>query len=67
MFILIDDTSSDLCTLSPDPGPCLAAISRWFFNSVTKQCEQFTYGGCRGNENNFDELESCLNICGKYH
>ena len=26
-------------------------------------CEPFTYGGCQGNDNNFDTTEMCLRIC----
>lgn len=39
-------------------------MQRWFFNSVTGQCEQFFYGGCLGNENNFPNEEACKRKCG---
>ena len=31
--------------------------SRFYHNAG--KCEQFIYGGCRGNENNFASLEAC--------
>ena len=42
-----DCTSTiDACTLSPDPGMCMAAIQMYYFNQETQQCEDFTWGGC---------------------
>jgi len=55
------------CTLPSDVGPCEAAIPRWFHNFLTGQCEEFLWGGCEGNANNFETLadcgSACLNVC----
>eukprot|EP01084_Bolivina_argentea_P197613 338614_1 len=51
------------CTLSADTGPCKAAFNRYYYNQFTGQCETFTYGGCKGNANNFQTLSECLSIC----
>ena len=51
------------CKLSPDPGPCEAAITRYFYNPTSKQCETFIYGGCEGNDNNFQSLLECELEC----
>jgi len=32
----------------------LALHVRYYFNRATQQCEKFMYGGCFGNENNFE-------------
>ncbi|KAK2846444.1 hypothetical protein Q5P01_009443 [Channa striata] len=51
------------CEVEPEAGPCRAAFTRWFYNHKTGNCEMFTYGGCRGNENNYDSKESCTAAC----
>lgn len=50
-----------------DVGPCEAAMTRWFFNSQTKQCEVFLYGGCEGNDNNFMSEDECKESCCKFN
>jgi len=40
--------AQSLCELEPDPGPCEAAISAYYFNQETQSCAEFTYGGCAG-------------------
>ncbi|GFT53006.1 hypothetical protein NPIL_616831 [Nephila pilipes] len=54
-----------ICNQKKDSGPCLAAIERYFYNKKTKKCEQFIYGGCKGNSNNFLTREICEITCGK--
>ena len=53
------------CLLVPDPGPCKAKITRWAYDKSVKSCKQFTYGGCRGNGNNFRTKNECLQTCGE--
>ncbi|XP_019849765.1 PREDICTED: papilin-like [Amphimedon queenslandica] len=52
-----------LCLLPREPGPCRASISRWHYNSQSRQCERFIYGGCRGNDNNFSTKSECESVC----
>ena len=54
---------SDSCDLPADPGLCKAAFSRWYFDTNTGTCEPFVYGGCGGNENNFETLGDCESSC----
>ncbi len=54
-----------ICQLPVEPGPCRAAIPRWFFNSETNSCDDFIYGGCGGNENNFQTQGECREACGE--
>ena len=42
------------CGLDQDMGPCRASIQRFFYDKSSKSCKEFSYGGCAGNENNFE-------------
>jgi len=53
----------DVCRKPADSGPCEAAISRWYFNAEVGLCQEFIYGGCDGNENNFETLDACHASC----
>jgi len=44
-------------------GECSAFFLRWGFNSATGQCEEFVYGGCGQNENNFETEAACVATC----
>ena len=57
----------DPCTLSPERGPCTASITRYYYNVTTQTCQQFLYGGCFPNENNFFTQHNCEDKCsGKF-
>ncbi|XP_007907385.1 WAP, Kazal, immunoglobulin, Kunitz and NTR domain-containing protein 2 [Callorhinchus milii] len=53
----------NICTLPALQGPCKAWEPRWAYNSLMRQCQSFIYGGCGGNENNFESRETCEEIC----
>nr|XP_020662657.1 eppin-like [Pogona vitticeps] len=55
---------SNLCKLPPAVGPCKARMPKFYYNWASKRCEQFIYGGCRGNLNRFDRREQCQRACG---
>nr|DAC80551.1 TPA_inf: conotoxin superfamily conkunitzin 1 [Conus magus] len=52
-----------ICQEPKEVGLCRAAIPRWFYNRNTERCEQFIYGGCGGNRNNFQSLLECRDQC----
>ncbi|XP_049513034.1 carboxypeptidase inhibitor SmCI-like [Dermacentor silvarum] len=54
----------DGCFLQPKVGKCKAAFQRWFYNISARQCQQFIYGGCDGNSNNFRDKMECERLCG---
>ena len=58
-----DAGTVDTCSLPADPGVCLAAFPRFFYDPVTASCREFTYGGCGGNLNNFMTLADCEAKC----
>ncbi|KAM5327960.1 tissue factor pathway inhibitor [Glossophaga mutica] len=51
------------CAYKADKGPCRAMLKNFFFNIFTRQCEEFIYGGCEGNENRFESLQECKEKC----
>ncbi|NXM21394.1 TFPI2 inhibitor, partial [Ploceus nigricollis] len=51
------------CLLPPDEGPCRALVPRWYYDRHTQSCQEFTYGGCYGNANNFLTFDDCEKSC----
>lgn len=55
--------SNAFCLLAPEVGPCKAYFVRYYYDQKTGNCENFVYGGCGGNGNNFQDSETCLKTC----
>ncbi|NXJ09694.1 TFPI2 inhibitor, partial [Odontophorus gujanensis] len=51
------------CLLPPDDGPCRALVPRWYYDRYTQSCQEFSYGGCHGNANNFLSYDDCEKSC----
>ncbi|XP_049267031.1 kunitz-type serine protease inhibitor A-like [Rhipicephalus sanguineus] len=51
------------CLGKPDPGPCRASVTRYYYDNGTSTCKEFTYGGCEGNPNNYETFEECRASC----
>lgn len=56
---------SAACSAAPEPGNCLAYMPRFYFDPASNTCEEFIYGGCGGNANNYASLEDCEETCTK--
>ncbi|XP_075756907.1 eppin-like [Pelodiscus sinensis] len=54
---------TDLCHLPSVCGFCKARFPRFFYNWSSQSCEVFVYGGCGGNQNNFETKEECQAAC----
>lgn len=69
---LADDTEAQIgingqpgfCSLEAEVGFCRAYFTRFFYNHRTQRCEQFVFGGCGGNRNNFETEAECQHTCG---
>lgn len=55
----------EVCLLPKMTGPCQASSIRYYYNREKNECQQFPYGGCNGNENNYQTLEQCQSTCSK--
>lgn len=51
------------CDQPIESGDCDAAFPRFAYDSLTGLCVPFSYGGCGGNNNNFEGLKSCDDAC----
>jgi len=58
-------TSSSWCDLPPDTSratgiSCAALMYVYTFNSTSKACEMYEYGGCGATQNLFYSEEACI-------
>lgn len=53
-----------MCCLEKETGPCEAAMPRYYYDKEAAMCLEFMYGGCEGNQNNFETMEACEEECG---
>ncbi|KAM3955234.1 trypsin inhibitor-like [Aphomia sociella] len=66
MFLLNNVCQGDdICSLPLVTGRCRASFIRYGYDPDQCACVTFTYGGCGGNENNFETKEECENACVK--
>lgn len=61
----VDYTDED-CESQPDQGPCNQNFRRWFYNEKSDRCEEFTWGGCQGNANNYATKKKCDIACRRF-
>ncbi|XP_034936854.1 papilin isoform X2 [Chelonus insularis] len=61
LCVIPDDI--DPCELEKEKGPCNGNYTRWYFNKESQICEQFQYGGCKSNTNNFPTEAACHQQC----
>ncbi|XP_051534832.1 kunitz-type serine protease inhibitor 6-like [Myxocyprinus asiaticus] len=55
--------TTDLCLLPSVVGNCRAALPRFYYDATNQTCKQFIYGGCGGNNNNFETQKACETSC----
>ena len=52
-----------LCMKPKAEGACNGDYPRWFFDANLGECQEFSYSGCRGNNNRFMTKYECENTC----
>ncbi|XP_072288336.1 kunitz-type protease inhibitor 1-like [Eucyclogobius newberryi] len=63
VLVLTPEQSSLFCLAAPKVGPCRASFTRWRYDAAAQLCRNFTYGGCKGNYNNFLSATACEAAC----
>ncbi|KAI5748262.1 hypothetical protein M8J77_023592 [Diaphorina citri] len=68
--VCVEPSGKDVCLLPKSAGPCINTPGRptevkWYYDKDRKQCGQFHYGGCPGNNNRFDSRQECEALCGE--
>ncbi|KAM8846938.1 kunitz-type protease inhibitor 1-like isoform 1-T1 [Synchiropus picturatus] len=63
VLVLSPDTTSKYCLAPVKVGPCRAAFTRWHYDAARGACEQFVFGGCKQNHNNYLSEKECLLAC----
>lgn len=58
-----EPTGKNVCLLPKVQGPCGGYEPMWHFDDTRKQCVQFVYSGCLGNNNRFPTREACEGQC----
>jgi len=57
------ETARNICSQPSDVGSCRGIYKRFYYDPIRQSCEEFEYGGCRGNQNNFLTKDICLSSC----
>ncbi|XP_056337569.1 kunitz-type protease inhibitor 1b [Danio aesculapii] len=63
VLVLTSEQSERHCLTPKKTGPCRASFIRWNYNAASRQCEQFIFGGCMENSNNYLSETECQNAC----
>nr|XP_057942424.1 kunitz-type protease inhibitor 1-like [Doryrhamphus excisus] len=63
VLVLSPEQSTLYCLVPMKAGPCRAAFPRWRYHADTGECQPFTFGGCKGNRNNFLSKDECVKAC----
>nr|AFR78284.1 Kunitz type protease inhibitor [Dyscophus guineti] len=54
---------AEVCFLPKESGLCRARALRYYYDRGDGKCEEFIYGGCGGNGNNYKSLLTCKISC----
>lgn len=51
------------CLAPKKVGWCRGSFPRWFYNPSLQKCEEFIFGGCKPNKNNYLREDECTLAC----
>lgn len=51
------------CLTPKKVGWCRGSFPRWFYDPTLQQCQEFIFGGCKPNKNNYLREEECKLAC----
>nr|XP_046267916.1 kunitz-type protease inhibitor 1a [Scatophagus argus] len=63
VLVLTPEQSEHHCMAPKKIGPCRGSFPRWHYNAASKNCEEFMFGGCRENLNNYLSKDECTSAC----
>ncbi|RXG71267.1 Papilin [Armadillidium vulgare] len=56
-------STQKICALPKTTGNCTDYQEKYYYDIFEGKCQGFIYGGCSGNENNFNTVEECKVTC----
>ncbi|RXG71265.1 PI-actitoxin-Aeq3a [Armadillidium vulgare] len=56
-------STQNICALPKTTGNCTDYQEKYYYDIFEGKCQGFIYGGCSGNENNFNTVEECKVTC----
>ncbi|NXR55785.1 SPIT1 inhibitor, partial [Hippolais icterina] len=63
IMVLSSEQTEEHCLTPKKVGWCRGSFPRWFYNPSLQQCEEFIFGGCKANKNNYLREEECELAC----
>ncbi|NXL51837.1 SPIT1 inhibitor, partial [Podilymbus podiceps] len=63
IMVLNSEQTEEHCLTPKKVGWCRGSFPRWFYNPSLQQCEEFIFGGCKPNKNNYLREEECELAC----
>nr|XP_033807232.1 kunitz-type protease inhibitor 1 [Geotrypetes seraphini] len=61
--VLTEEETKEHCLAPAKVGLCRGSFPRWHYNSSSQACEEFIFGGCKPNKNNYLREEGCKLAC----
>ncbi|XP_065119801.1 kunitz-type protease inhibitor 1b [Paramisgurnus dabryanus] len=63
VLVLTPEQSEHHCLIPKKVGPCRGSFLRWHYNAASSSCEEFIFGGCKQNRNNYLSEKECSDAC----